>query len=137
MTTPPFKGSCLCGAVTYEVSPPFLFFHYCHCSRCRKSHGTPHSCNILVKRAQFSWLSGEENVRRWELPTAEYFCTGFCNVCGSPIPWLSRNGKGVLVPAGSLDDDPGLKPERNVHWASRAPWYVAVGDLPTFDEDPR
>ena len=43
--------------------------------------------------------------------------------------------KGYLVPAGNLDDDPGLQPERNIFWASRAPWYVAAAELPTFDEE--
>ena len=26
----------------------------------------------------------------------------FCATCGSSLPWLSRNGKYVLVPAGGL-----------------------------------
>jgi hypothetical protein len=130
------RGSCLCGAVRYEVSPPFLFFHNCHCSRCRKTSGAAHASNLFVKRAQLSWTSGEEQVRRWELPEAEYFCTGFCTTCGSSMPWVSRNGRYVLVPAGTLDDDPGCSPDRNIHWASRAPWYNDVSELPCFDETP-
>jgi hypothetical protein len=35
---------------------------------------------------------------------------------------------------GSLDDDPGCQPEKNIFWASRAPWYAEPADLPTFDE---
>jgi hypothetical protein len=33
------KGSCLCGAVTYEITGPFEYVGNCHCSICRKSHG--------------------------------------------------------------------------------------------------
>ncbi len=130
------KGSCLCGGVSYEVQLPFLFFHYCHCSRCRKSTGTAHGANIFIKRDQFKWTKGEELVKRYELPSAEYFCTGFCTVCGSAMPWITRAGKHYLVPAGTLDDDPGSQPTRSVYWESRAPWYAQVSELPRFDEGP-
>ena len=29
----------------------------------------------------------------------------------------------MIVPAGSLDDDPGIRPRYNIFWESRAPWY--------------
>ena len=129
-----YIGSCLCGGVRYEIRPPFMFFHYCHCSRCRKSSGTAHSANIFLKVEQFSWIRGEELVKRFELPEAQYYCTGFCATCGSSLPWLSRNGKYVLVPAGTLDEDPQSTPQRNIYSASRAPWYADVSSLATFDE---
>ena len=34
------KGSCLCGAVKYEVTGEPKRFYHCHCSRCRKATGT-------------------------------------------------------------------------------------------------
>ena len=33
------KGSCLCGAVAYEVSGPLRQAVACHCGLCRKSGG--------------------------------------------------------------------------------------------------
>jgi hypothetical protein len=39
----------------------------------------------------------------------------------------------VIVPAGSLDGDPGARPSRHVHWNSRAAWLVPAGNLPTSD----
>jgi hypothetical protein len=128
MNQPTLKGSCLCGGVAYEMSPPFIFFHHCHCSRCQKSSGSAFGANILVKAEQFRWTRGEGLVGRWELPEAQYYCTGWCTSCGS------RNKKGFLVPVGTLDDDPGTQPEKNIYWASRAPWYANPADLPTFDE---
>lgn len=131
------SGSCLCGAVGYEIRPPYAFFQYCHCSRCRKFSGSAHAANILVAEGQFAWTQGEDQVRRYEVPDAKYYCTAFCAVCGSSLPWRTRNGKFVLVPAGTLDDDPGAALERNIYWASRAPWYQPVDDLPFFDEGPK
>ena len=136
MSDKPFKGSCLCGGVTFEITPPVVFFQYCHCSRCRKATGTAHGANMLIKAPQLAWTAGEELVQRWELPDAEYFCTGWCERCGSALPWASRNGKYFLVPAGSLDDDPGIRPTRNVHWASRGAWFAAVEELEKLDTEP-
>lgn len=131
------SGSCLCGAVGYEIRPPYAFFQYCHCSRCRKFSGAAHGASIMVAEGQFAWTRGEDRVRRYEVPDAKYYCTAFCTVCGSSLPWRTRNGKFVLVTAGTLDDDPGAALERNIYWASRAPWYQPVDNLPFFDEGPK
>jgi hypothetical protein len=130
-------GSCLCGAVGYEIRPPYAFFQYCHCSRCRKFTGAAHAANILVAEDQFRWTRGEDHVRRYEVPDAKYYCTAFCEICGSSLPWRTRNEKFYLVSAGTLDGEPGAKVERNIYWESRAPWYRSVDDLPFFDERPR
>ena len=137
MSTDKVTGSCLCGQVSFEIQKPFFFFQYCHCSRCRKSTGSPHGANIFLKLENFKWLQGESLVKRFELPSARFFCTGFCSHCGSSLPWVTRNGKYMLVPAGALDEDPGEKPTRNIHWASRAPWYDAVENLPYHDAEPK
>ncbi len=136
MTDSPIHGSCICGAVSYTIAPPFLGFQYCHCSRCRKATGTAHCANLFVRADSFSWDRGEAHVRRFELESAKYWCHGFCDKCGSSLPWLSRTGKAFIVPAGTLDDDPGEQPTRNIYWTSRASWYVHASELDTFDEGP-
>lgn len=137
MTTSPqpVTGSCLCGQVRFRIEPPYHTFQYCHCTRCQKTSGSAHAANIFVPVAQFAWTGGEALVRRHELATAKYFCTGFCGECGSRLPWITRSGKLFIVPAGALDVDPGARPTRNVHFASRSTWYVPCGELPTFDEE--
>lgn len=137
METQDFKGSCLCGEVTYEIRPPFTWFQYCHCSRCRKRSGTAHAANILIPAEQLIFTSGQESVTRYELPEARSFGTTFCSMCGSHLPRVTRNAEWAIVPAGSLDDDPGVRPERNIYWDSRASWYLPVGELDTFAETPR
>ncbi len=127
-------GSCLCGKVTYEVRGAPLFFQYCHCSRCRKTSGSAHAANMLVPAAQFKWTAGAELVRCFQDPKAERFCLGFCSECGSKMPWVTRNGKFVLVPCGGLDEDPGVRPDKNIFVGSAAPWYLEVSSLPKFDE---
>jgi hypothetical protein len=130
------KGSCVCGAVHYELRAPYRFFQYCHCSRCRKRSGSIHAANIAVLVDQFSWLSGEEHVKRFELPSAKSWSNCFCELCGCGLPWKTKNGKAFIVPAGSLDDDPGERPTRNIHMASRAVFEVPASTLPGFEAEP-
>lgn len=128
------KGSCLCGAVTYRFHGPEYVFQYCHCSRCRKFTGSAHSANILIPPDYFEWLSGEDMVGRFELAGAKHFATCFCQRCGSSLPWLSQSGGAVIVPAGTLDEDPGIRPTQNIYYASRAPWREEVDALVKYDE---
>ena len=129
-------GSCLCGGVHYRYQGPEYVFQYCHCSRCRKFTGSAHASNIIVKPDHFEWLDGEDQVGRFEHPDAKHYATCFCRRCGSSLPWMSQTGVSVVIPAGSLDHDPGIRPTQNIHWQDRAPWREEVGDLPQYDELP-
>ena len=73
MTNEALTGSCLCGAVTYQLSPPFLQFVHCHCSRCRKATGTAHATNLYTHPDNFTWTSSDDNVARYDLPSAKSF----------------------------------------------------------------
>lgn len=136
MSDDPIAGACVCGAVRYTIRPPFMAFQFCHCSRCRKATGSAHATNLFVKTEQLTWLAGEEHVKRYELPDAKYWSHCFCETCGSSLPWLSRTGKAYIIPAGTLDGDPGIAPDRNIYFGSRAAWYVHASDLETFEEGP-
>ncbi len=130
------KGSCLCGSVTYQFSGPELVFQYCHCSRCRKFTGSAYAANIIVNPEQFEWLSGESSVGRFEYPEARHFATCFCIRCGSSLPWLAKSGRSVIIPAGTLDEDPGIRPVHNIFYQDRAPWREAVEALVSYDALP-
>lgn len=130
------KGSCLCQKVSYELSGNMGVFQYCHCSRCRKFTGSAHAANVFVAPGDFHWLAGEEFVGRFDFEEAKYFTTAFCKNCGSSLPWLSKSGKVVIVPAGTLDEDPGIRPDKNIFCASRAAWYTSAASLPEHDEGP-
>jgi len=106
---------------------------YCHCSRCRKATGSAFAANAVIDPQAFRWTHGEESVMRHDLPEARSFATSFCRRCGSPLPHLTRSGRQVILPVGSLDDDPGVKPSMHVFWGSRAAWFHASDDLPKSD----
>ena len=41
-----------------------------------------------------------------------------------------------MIPAGSLDDDPGIGVQARIFGKSRAPWSCDAQSLPEFDEYP-
>lgn len=130
------NGSCLCGKVSYQVTGNLGIFQYCYCSRCQKFTGSAHASNLLVAPDDFTWLSGEDWVGRFEYPGTKHFATCFCKNCGSSLPWLSQSGLSVIVPAGTLDQDPNIRPKWNIFCASRAEWYITPDSLPSYAELP-
>lgn len=130
------SGSCLCGEVRYEFTGPVKVFQYCHCTRCQKFTGSAHASNIIIDPDHFKWTSGEDSVGRFELKEARHFATSFCKKCGSSLPWLTQSGKAYIIPAGTLDEDPGARPMHNIYYADRAPWYVDADTLVKYDELP-
>ena len=114
-------GSCLCGAVTFEIVGDFERFYLCHCSRCRKDTGSAHAANLFSSSAQVHWLSGKEKITTFTLPETQH-SKSFCSICGSALPNLQMDGKLLVVPAGSLDCDVTIPPSAHIFVASKANW---------------
>jgi len=126
------RGSCQCGAVAFEIPRPVGgAIVQCHCARCRHARGAAHNANVFVELERFRWLKGADRVVRYKLPEAERFGQAFCRDCGSKLPNV---GLRAVVPAASLDDDPGIRPALHIFVASKAPWFEIADDLPQYDE---
>jgi hypothetical protein len=128
------NGSCLCGAVAYAFAGPVDAWHQCHCSRCRRARGAAHASNLFLDAARFRFTRGEDEVGAYKLPEAERFTQSFCRTCGGKAPRVNPERGYVAIPAGSLDDDPGSRPERHIFVASKAPWHEITDRLPQFPE---
>lgn len=133
MSARSLTGGCLCGAVRYTATGEAQRFFHCHCSRCRKVSGSGHSSNLFVK-GSLAWDSGEELVRRFKPPQAERFTNAFCVQCGSRVPRFIEQSGTVLIPAGSLDEEPDIKPQARIFLGSRVAWSCDGSTLPGFDE---
>lgn len=136
MSTRPIEGACLCGAIRYRVTGEIVGFQYCHCSRCRKFTGSAHAANLFTAPENLEWLSGEESLGTFRLDAEPPFPTAFCKVCGSAMPSMSSTGRYWVVPAGALEQDPGIAPTRSIFWDSRASWYREESALPRHAESP-
>ena len=42
----------------------------------------------------------------------------------------------AVVPAGALDQDPGIRPQAHIYVGSMAPWFEITDTLPQFQELP-
>lgn len=136
MTQLSLSGSCLCGSVQYHLSGEQARFYHCHCERCRKATGTGHASNIILQGDAITWTAGESLLTRYKVPEAKRFAVVFCSVCGGNLPRVSSAAGIVVVPAGSLDGDPGVLPEARIFHDSRAAWSCADPDIPCFPEYP-
>jgi hypothetical protein len=129
------RGSCLCGAVAFEFSNP-REFRNCHCSRCRRSRGAAFASNMFVQPADFRWLKGEDQVVTYKHPGTKRFGNSFCRTCGSAAPRFIDALSAFLIPAGSLDTDPGIRPAYHIFVGSKAPWHEIADALPQHHEYP-
>lgn len=129
-------GSCLCGSVSYEITGTSKFFFHCHCSRCRKATATGHASNIIMQPESVNWTAGEDLLKTYKVPDAERFMTVFCSNCGSLMPRVAPNNSIAVVPAGTLDNDPGIRPQARIMSGSRAEWSCDGTELPIFEEYP-
>jgi len=103
-------GSCLCGEVAFELDRAAGREMDCHCARCRRTQSSVHATNIFVDAAKFRWLRGEDQVSNYGPPQDWHFASAFCRACGSTLPRVVRSVGIVVVPAGTLDGDPGMQP---------------------------
>ena len=130
------EGSCLCGAVHYEVSGDPQWFYHCHCSRCRKATGTGHASNLLIPHGSLKWIEGEALIKSYKVPEAKRFTNCFCSVCGGRLPRYVRETGMVVIPAGSIDSELDFKPQFRIYWDSRVKWSCGGDKLPVHAEYP-
>ncbi len=123
----PLQGGCLCGAVRYEITEPLTVARYCHCTHCQRRTGTASSANGLVPRAGFRLLSGGEQVRSYRPPTGVPKL--FCATCGSALfSGDPSSDEQVVVRLGTLDRDPGIRPQYRQFVDSAATWEPIPDD---------
>ena len=127
------KGSCLCGALRYEIEGAFDGVWLCHCSNCQKASGSTGNAILVVPRARFRWVSGEDHRVTYTLrPT--YTITR-CATCGTPLP-AEEDEAHVYLTAGTLDSPLGTGIKTRIFCASRADWDADNPGAGHFDERP-
>ena len=121
------QGSCLCGAVAFEISGTLPAADGCHCTKCRKSSGH-FFVSADVKRTQLTltrtdglrWFQSSEKVRR-----------GFCGTCGSSAffdPPADRDW--IAVAMGALEMPTGGRIEKHIFVADKGDYYEISDGVP-------
>jgi len=130
------SGSCLCGKVSSIVKGPFEKFYQCYCDRCQKKSGSAFASLLFTTPDKIEWLSGKSLIKRFDLPEAIRFSNCFCTDCGSQVPYISRDGAFLVVPAGYISDDPEIRPSANIFWDERPCWFDEGKSAKTFETYP-
>ena len=130
-------GSCLCGAVHYEVSQrPDDYVGYCHCRMCQKALGGLFGCWVSFTGPNiadtFKFTREEPKYYR----SSEWLERGFCPECGTPLVVRDSTGFGVTI--GSLDHPEDFPPTCHCGIESQVPWLKIDDNLPrrATEDDP-
>lgn len=132
--THPYRGSCLCGKVRFEIDEFLPEAAHCHCSMCRKFHGAEHATYASIKNSQFRWTAGENDLHSY---TADNGTTRrFCRHCGSSLSFASpRAADGqVEIALGALDDEVPVRPDAHIFLNYAANWTNISDGLKQYGE---
>lgn len=120
------KGSCHCGAVTFELKAVPTSPTACHCVQCRKQSGhyfasanVPKEAVALRGAECLTWYRSSDKVRR-----------GFCSRCGSWLFWEPVSRDWTSVALGAIDGPTGLALERHIFVAEKGDYYALSDGLP-------
>jgi hypothetical protein len=86
-----------------------------------------------VRREDFRLVSGHDRIGVWR-PDDGGAVKAFCVACGSSLfggSW--PEGDEISIRLGSVDGDPGIRPQWHTYVASRAPWDEIADDLPRYE----
>lgn len=128
-------GHCECGKITFKVDGEINDFSHCHCSQCRRLHGAAFATFAGVKRCDFSYTSGQEQLATYASSASHQRI--FCKHCGSNIMVaLSDEPDDFYLSMSAIDGDPKCPPGYHIFVGSKAPWHNINDDLPQHDTFP-
>jgi hypothetical protein len=120
------RGSCLCGAVRFEVDGELAPPDACHCSMCRKVSGhywastdLPESRLRVHGADKLTWFRSSDKVRR-----------GFCSVSGAALFWKPIAKDTVAVAMGAFDAPTHAALEKHIFVADKGDYYAIADGLP-------
>lgn len=128
---PSHSGSCLCGAVRYEVRGPLLDSVACHCSQCRKTSGHYWSAT-RAKTADLHLL--EDRGLRW-FRSSVAAARGFCQHCGSSLFWRPEGAATTSIGSGTLDKTTGMKTLCHIYVDGKGDYVDIALGLPQWPQD--
>ncbi|MEE9454200.1 MAG: GFA family protein [Paracoccaceae bacterium] len=120
------SGSCLCGAVSFEVTGELPVPDACHCTICRKHSGHYYAGTDVKKDAlkitggeHVTWFQSSPKVRR-----------GFCATCGSSLFFDPPHHDWIGIAMGAFDQPTGTKLAIHIFVADKGDYYEICDGLP-------
>ncbi len=126
------SGSCLCGAVTFEVSGDLAPPDACHCTQCRRWSGhvlagtdVPRASLVIHGEARVTWFQSSAKVRR-----------GFCSACGSSLffdPLDRSKHDWISVCMGAFDSPTDTQLAVHIFVSEKGDYYDVADGVPQND----
>ena len=125
-------GSCLCGAVRFEVTGDLAAPDACHCVQCRKTSGHYFVSTDALRSAvtihggeNVTWYRSSEKVRR-----------GFCKICGASLFWdpIGRDWTGIAM--GAFDTPTNTHIHVHVYVGEKGDYYDITDGAPQYQTTP-
>lgn len=119
-----YKGSCLCGAVTFELSAEPKAVSHCYCKMCQKQHGAAFATYASIPKNKFSYLSGQKNLTIYN--SSGNIIRKFCCLCGSNIEWSGskKYPEWVSIAVATFDTPFSPVAIKEIHTVSKACWLA-------------
>lgn len=120
------NGSCLCGAVSFEVAGELQPPDACHCTICRKTSGHFYAGTDVPKDALT--VTGSENVTWYQ--SSEKVRRGFCSTCGSSLFFDPPHRDWIGVSMGAFEKPTDTKLAIHIFVADKGDYYEIADGLP-------
>lgn len=122
-------GSCLCGAVAYEVRGEMRAVIGCHCRQCQKTSGhfvAATACRddqlVLTRDRGLKWFQSSPEAKR-----------GFCSECGGNLFYKRLDRDQTSIMTGTLDHPTGLAMSHHIFVDDKSDYYEITDGLPQTD----
>ena len=125
-----YKGSCLCGAVTFSVNTFSDQAANCHCTMCCKFHGAAYG--TLVGVSGLNWTSGIDCLKEFIAPNGTV--RTFCSECGSSLGFRVSGAplSEIELAIATFDCDIPVVIDAHIYTDYKANWCKLQDELPKY-----
>jgi hypothetical protein len=116
-------GSCMCGAVAFEIHGPMQDMLACHCIQCRKQTGNYWTSSRM---ADADLKFTQDQGLKWFASSGDA-TRGFCKECGSTLFYKRNGSTETSICVGSIDGKTGLKLAGHIYCDSAGDYYAITG----------
>ncbi len=120
--TKPVSAQCLCGRVTFTVTPHDLDVGVCHCAMCRRwtagAFMALHCEDVDIP----------ENDALGVYRSSDWAERGFCKECGTPLFWRTHDHSMYAVSATAVEISEGLRLATEIFIEEKPQYYAFAND---------
>ena len=122
------KGSCNCGASSFEITGKVWGVSNCHCGQCRKQSGNVWASAVVMQSdieisGDVKWYASSDSAKR-----------GFCASCGCNLFWKHNDETSMSFSLGAIDGPTGLSIEKHIFVADKGDYYDIADGIPQHEQ---